>query len=80
LIPDEHGKNQNPEQRDYGENISSHEAPVLALDPLLYVAQELGWRLRDAAPLFPPNIKFAVFDHSLTPIMASLPARLSELF
>src|ERR1700722_7916388 len=66
-MPHVHGENQNAEERDYREDIPKHEAPVLALDPLLYLALEVGWRLRDAAPLFAPRIKFAVFDHALSP-------------
>jgi hypothetical protein len=80
-MPHEAGENQNPWERDHRQEISQHKAPVLALDlRLLDLPLELGWRLGDAAPLFAPNIKFAVFDHSLTPIKTSLSARPSGLF
>ena len=71
-MPHEQGENQNPEERDYCQEIAKHEAPVLAFDPLLDLALELGWRLRDAAPLFAPKFKFAVFVHSLTPFFDAL--------
>jgi hypothetical protein len=63
----EHGENQKPEERDYRQEIAQHEAPVLAFDPLLDLALELGWRVRNAAPLFAPGIKFAVISHGLSP-------------
>ena len=67
-MPQVHGeKRQHPKERDSGEEIAKHEALVLALDALLDLALELDWRLRDAAPLFAPRIKFAVFTHHLSP-------------
>jgi hypothetical protein len=36
------GKNQNPDERDYREDISKYEAPVVALDPLLDLALEIA--------------------------------------
>jgi hypothetical protein len=41
-MPHVHGENQNPEERDYREDIAKHEAPVLALDPLLDLALEIA--------------------------------------
>src|SRR5208282_2187290 len=77
-MPHEHGEDQKPEERDCGQEIAQHEAPFLALDPLLDLVLEFGWRLGDAAPLFAPGIKFAVirmspsmshvlFSHGLSP-------------
>jgi hypothetical protein len=63
LMPHEHGKNQEPEERDCRHEIAQHEAPVLAFDPLLDFVLELGWGARNAAPLFAPAIKFAIFSH-----------------
>jgi len=79
-MPHEDGKNQKPEERDYRQEIAQHEAPFLALDPLLDLALELGWRLGDSAPLVAPDIKFAVVRHVLTPVIVSLPTHPSELF
>src|SRR5271167_4263449 len=66
-MPHEQGENQKPEECDYSEEIAQHEAPVMAFDPLRDLALELGWRLRDTAPLFAPGIKFAVISHGLSP-------------
>jgi hypothetical protein len=36
------GKNQNPDERDYRQDIAKHETPVLALDSLLDLALEIA--------------------------------------
>jgi hypothetical protein len=41
-MPHVESENQNAEEHDYGENISKHEAPIVALDPLLDLALEVA--------------------------------------
>src|SRR5580658_9034103 len=65
-MPHERGESQHPKESDYRQEIAQHEVPFLALDPLLDLALELGWRVRNAAPLFAPGIKLAVISVSVS--------------